>query len=159
MKWIEEAKKHLGLTEITGPQHHPTIQAWLKFLNAWWSDDETPWCGVFVAYCIKKAGLPIPKNWMRAKEWATWGTKLSAPIPGCIAVFERQGGGHVGFVEGVDNAGRLMILGGNQGNSVSIAPFDKSRIVAFVWPEGVDIESQRLPVINSKGQKSSTDEA
>ena len=67
------------------------IQSWLHKLQAWWVDDETPWCGVFVAACMDTIGFKLPKFWMRAKSWAEWGTRLTAPAPGCIVVFERQG--------------------------------------------------------------------
>ena len=53
---------------------------------------------------------------------------LQAPTVGCVVVFEREGGGHVGLVVGADTKGRLLVLGGNQGDAVSIAPFDRSRV-------------------------------
>ena len=56
------------------------------------------------------------------------------PAYGCIVVFERQGGGHVGFVVGQDKQGNLMVLGGNQGDAVNIKPFAKSRVIAYLWP-------------------------
>lgn len=158
--WMVEARKHLGLAEIPGPAHSPVILSWLQRLKAWWSDDETPWCGVFVAHCIVAAGLPLPKNWMRAKAWAEWGSRLSAPVPGCIVVFERQGGGHVGFVVGRTANGNLMVLGGNQGNRVSEAPFDRSRAVAYVWPASLPMPDHApLPVLDAAGQAISTNEA
>ena len=41
--------------------------------------------------------------------------------------------GHVGFVVGEDKVGNLMILGGNQSDSVSITPISKSRLLCCVW--------------------------
>lgn len=35
LAWIAEAKKHLGLQEIPGKQHNPTILKWLSELKAW----------------------------------------------------------------------------------------------------------------------------
>lgn len=150
--WMTEARRHVGVSEIPGPKHSPVIQGWLHRLKAWWSDDETPWCGVFVAACIDAAGLPLPANWMRAKSWAEWGVRLRLPVPGCVVVFERQGGGHVGFVVGRTPAGLLMVLGGNQGNRVSIAPFESSRVVGFFWPASVPLpDNPALPVMASAG--------
>ena len=111
--WLTEARRHLGVAEVPGPKHSPVIQSWLHKLRAWWNDDEPPWCGVFVAACMDTVGIPLPKYWMRAKAWAEWGSRLSAPIPGCVVVFERQGGGHVGFVVGRTANGHLMVLGGD----------------------------------------------
>lgn len=136
LPWIAEANKHIGLAEIPGVKHNPIIQNWLIRLKAWWNDDETPWCGTFVAHCLKESKRAIPKHWYRAKAYADYGTRLSKPAYGCLAVMSRQGGGHVGFVVGeVAKGGDLLILGGNQGNKVSIARFSRSRITAYVWPE------------------------
>lgn len=158
--WLTEARRHLGVAEVPGPKHSPVIQSWLHKLRAWWNDDETPWCGVFVAACMDAVGIPLPKYWMRAKAWAEWGSRLSAPIPGCIVVFERQGGGHVGFVVGRTAKGHLMVLGGNQGNRVSIAPFDRTRVVAYVWPSGVPMPvHSALAVLDAGSAQLSTNEA
>lgn len=156
--WMVEAAKHVGLKEIPGKENNPTIINWLKSLRAWWSEDETPWCGTFAAHCMQVAGIPLPKHWYRAKDWANWGSRLVTPIYGCVVVFERKGGGHVGFVLGVDSKGRLLVIGGNQGNQVSVMPFDRARVVGFFWPPGVVFEPVSLPVLHSAAD-SSTNEA
>ena len=162
LPWIVEARRYVGMTEIPGKQHNPTIQNWLRTLKAWWSDDETPWCGTFVAYCCRVAGRTVPKDWFRALAWAEAGERLTAPAYGCIAVFNRAGGGHVGFVVGRDRDGNLMILGGNQGNKVSIARFAKDRVVAYVWPSN-GAQNQpaqdryRLPVLAGNGEFSTNE--
>lgn len=158
-KWIEAGRLQLGVAEIQGPQTSAVIASWLHRLSAWWSDDETPWCGVFVAHCIEAAGLQLPKNWMRAKAWAEWGSRLPAPVPGCVVVFERQGGGHVGFVVGRDQRGNLMVLGGNQGNRVSIAPFDRNRAIAYAWPTGIPLPAGQSLALMHTGGALSTNEA
>ena len=134
LAWLLEAKKHIGLKETVGANHNPVIQAWLKDLGAWWKDDETPWCGVFVAHCLKTAGRDIPKNWFRAKEYENYGLKLKQPAYGCIATFTREGGGHVGFVVGETEDGQLLIQSGNQSNGVNIRAFPKSRATSYRWP-------------------------
>jgi uncharacterized protein (TIGR02594 family) len=156
--WIAEATKHIGITEIKGPKHSSVITSWLQRLGAWWFDDETPWCGVFVAQCIAEAGLPVPKYWMRARDWLNWGTQINRPAYGCIVVFSREGGGHVGFVVGIDEKGRLMVLGGNQKDAVSIVPFDHARVLGYRWPEGVMLDYSPLPVYRKQAE-SSQDEA
>lgn len=136
--WLVLAAAHIGLREIPGAPTSPVIAGWLAKLGAWWRDDETPWCGTFVAAFIQ-GRFQLPKHWYRAKGWLDWGVELAGPAEGCIVVFERQGGGHVGFVVGRDTAGRLLVLGGNQGNAVTIAPFDTSRVVGYRWPVGAPI--------------------
>lgn len=152
-KWVDEAYKHIGLKEIKGVKHNLTIKKWLSELRAWWSDDETPWCGTFAAHCIKSAGYPLPKHWYRAKDWLNWGVAITKPCFGCIVVFERAGGGHVGFVVGKDKSNRLMVLGGNQGDAVSIAPFDVSRVAGYRMPASVP-SGKPLPIIVSELQSS-----
>ena len=154
--WITEARKYIGTAEIPGPKHNSNILNWLKNLKAWWSEDETPWCGTFVAYCCRMADRSVPKEWFRALSWVDAGERLTAPAYGCIVVFNRAGGGHVGFVVGRDREGNLMVLGGNQGNKVSIAKFAKDRVVAYVWPSNGSgnkpaQDRYRLPVLAANG--------
>jgi hypothetical protein len=61
-----------------------------------------------------------------------------------VAVFGRDGGGHVGFVVG-ESAAHLHILGGNQSNSVSIAPIAKRRLLGLRWPRGHPSGTIKLP--------------
>lgn len=135
--WLQIAKDCVGLKEIPGRKHNSTILSWLERLGAWWRDDETPWCGVFVAHCLREAGQPLPKNWMRALAWADYGSNLRSThvAPGAILVFARQGGGHVGFYAGEDT-NYYYVLGGNQGNAVSISKIAKTRCTAIRWPKG-----------------------
>ncbi|OAM28140.1 TIGR02594 family protein [Eikenella sp. NML03-A-027] len=160
LPWIDEARKHLGLAEIPGKQHNKIIINWLIALGAWWRDDETPWCSTFVAHCCRTAGRDLPKHWYRAKGWLETGTRLSKPAYGCIVVFERQGGGHVGFVIGITKDGCLIVIGGNQGNRVSIAKFSRDRVIAYLWPNKGGkpaypvAERYVLPVLSASGQVS-----
>lgn len=136
-KWLVKAKEYTGLREIPGPRHNTTILSWLEKLGAWWRDDETPWCGVYVAHCMREVGLPVPKMWMRAKEWADYGANLRAGhvAPGAILVFARKGGGHVGFYVGEDTT-HYHVLGGNQSNMVNVMRIAKARCIAIRWPRG-----------------------
>lgn len=159
LPWIAEARKHLGVREIPGPKDNPVILGWLVKLKAWWKEENTPWCGTFTAMCLQACGLPYPKAWMRAKEYLILPVHLDRPAYGCIVVFEREGGGHVGFVVGRDRAGNLMVLGGNQGDAVCIKPFAKSRVIGYLWPSTYPTSSRfNLPLLDSDG-KLSTNEA
>lgn len=135
LPWIAEARKHIGLREDTSKfKHSPTIFGWLKMLGAWWVDDETPWCGVFVAHCLQAAGVKFPKHWYRALAYIDGGAPLSRPAYGCVAIKTRKGGGHVCFVVGRDKkTGKLVCLGGNQNNMVCYALYNESDFQAFMW--------------------------
>ena len=155
--WLTAARRHMGLAEIPGKDTAPVIAGWLLKLKAWWADDETPWCGVFVAACLNEACISLPKHWYRAKGYLDWGWELKEPRLGCVVVYDRKGGGHVGFVVGKDSGGRLMTLGGNQGNRVSIAPFDSARVLGYRWPrDAIDaLPIDPLPILASSAASSS----
>jgi len=152
--WLEQARKDIGLRELPGAPTEPRIAGWLKKLGAWWSDDATPWCGVAVAAWMQQAGVVLPKHWYRAKGWLDWGQTMATPAPGCVVVYERQGGGHVGLVVGRDTLGNIMTLGGNQGDKVSILPFDPGRVIGYRWPEGMLLPNRSLPVVAFNGEVS-----
>ena len=155
--WLSMARQYVGLKEIPGPRHNATILKWLEKLNAWWRNDETPWCGVFCAAIMQEVGLPYPKMYMRARAWDDYGVLLRPDrlAPGAILVFDRKGGGHVGFYVGED-AGFYYVLGGNQSNAVNVMKLGKSRLVASRWPRGEPVTSG--PVF-MKGGMVSTNEA
>lgn len=150
--YLTEARKHIGLKELTGTNDHPLLLSWWIRLNVKYLYKQA-WCGLFVAHCMQVTGNPIPKNWYRAKAWLEWGEKSESPKLGCIVVFSRTNGGHVGFVVGKDNSGRLLVLGGNQGNQVSIAPFDMSRVEGYRVPKDF-VLSSTLPIITSQAASS-----
>lgn len=161
--WYEEARKHLGLREYPGSRHNPTIMAWARRLGAKvlgmnYTNDETPWCGLFVAHCIESAGWEPAKIAVRAKAWATWGRQLNAPRLGCVLVFDREGGGHVGFYAG-ENATHYYVIGGNQGNSVSEMLLKKDRLVqgGMRWPVGPELPPAKI--VRRTGGVVSTNEA
>jgi len=161
-RWLVEAKVHVGLAEVPGKDNNPTLQRWLRELGAWWSDDGTAWCGTFVAHCLRHCALPVPPAWYRARAWADYGIALATPLYGCIVVFSRTGGGHVGFVVGVDPAGRLRVLGGNQGDRVSYAWFDPARVIAYRRPVIAvpeDLLRQPPPLLQADGTPASVNEA
>lgn len=152
--WMTEAFKHVGLREIPGKNHNSTILKWLVSLKAWWREDETPWCGTFVAHCLRTAKLETPKHWYRAKAYALCGSpcnKDSIPF-GAICIKSRQGGGHVFFAVARSRDGQTIYgLGGNQGNMVSIVPFKLGEIDAVRYPPNGGIRIA-LPVAASAAQ-------
>jgi uncharacterized protein (TIGR02594 family) len=146
--WIDLAMRFRGLREIPGKQHAPKIQMMLKKLGAWWTDDETPWCGVFVGYCLKESGIVPPKHWYRAKGYSDYGTAVSkSSIPmGAICVKSRKGGGHVFYAVAQTADGKTIFgLGGNQSNMVNIVPFSIEEIDDVRWPP-VSINRVSLPI-------------
>lgn len=165
LDWIAKARQFVGLKEDKSKtQHNPIIVNMLSKMGSysnenksWWLEDETPWCGLFAGYVLGESDRYVIKDWYRARAWESdLMTKLDKPAYGCLVTFTREGGGHVGFVVGVDTRGNLMVLGGNQSNMVSIAPFQQSRVTGYYWPSRKDgsksIPSDgryHLPIIKS----------
>ena len=151
-EWLGIARRHIGQTELPGPPSSAWIRnMWHRLKGGAWywthygsDDSRLPWCGALVALCLDEAGLPYPQNYASARAYLDYGVRLNAPILGCIVVYERAGGGHVGFAVGRNEHGALMILGGNQGDRVSIAAFDPARVLGYVWPPGAPYSSQPL---------------
>lgn len=134
LPWLLVARSYVGTKEVPGKGTSPVIAKWLRELHAWWDGDSVPWCGTFVAACLSECGLGRPQHWYRARAYLDWGVMRPIPTYGAIVVYERDGGGHVGFVVGRDDKGRILTLGGNQDNAVSIAPFDQARVLGYRWP-------------------------
>lgn len=137
-----------GVKEIKGAQHAPEIlQMWRDIKRGGIKDDETPWCAAFVGAMLERAGVKSSR-FESAKSYLDWGQHLVNPVPGCIVVFTRQGGGHVGFAVGRDKAGNLLILGGNQSDAVNIKAFPVSRVTGYRWPAGVPVPNEPLPTLS-----------
>lgn len=82
-----------------------------------------------MATVVKRAGFePVAKP-LWARNWASFGTKADKASLGDVLVFSRDGGGHVGLYVGED-ASAWHVLGGNQGDQVSINRIAKSRLLA-----------------------------
>lgn len=167
LPWMIEAAKHVGQKEVPGPGFNAWIKnMWLSLPGGSWywsklgkgDDSLLPWCGGFWAFVMQACGISCPARYASAKAWADWGTRLSVPVYGCLVVFSRAGGGHVGAVMGVDRSGRLMVLGANQKDMVRVDPFDRARVAAYIWPPGQPFVNTALPVMDSSAS-SSTNEA
>jgi uncharacterized protein (TIGR02594 family) len=143
--WLAEARKHMGKAEVPGKRHSPFVLGLWKALGRPYTDDETPWCGGFVAYCLRQAMpmIALPKIPERALAWNEWGHKCM-PAVGAIAVFGRSGGGHVAFAVG-QRSDAIYVLGGNQANAVNIMPIAKNRLVGFRWPASLPMPPAGLP--------------
>ena len=144
-QWLlqEEAPRHLlkamelyGVTETVGSKHNPIIMGWAKEvgLDKVYVNDEIPWCGLFAAVVMHRAGRPVVKDPLWALNWNKFGVQVKTPMLGDILTFSRNGGGHVGFYVGED-ATAFHVLGGNQGNQVSVTRIAKSRLSQARRPE------------------------
>lgn len=99
----------------------------------------TAWCAAFVNATLNQAGLE-GTNSLAARSFESWGQPTETPRPGDLAVFKRGDEdwmGHVGFFHGFDDSGNVLVLGGNQSNSVSIAPYSRNALLGFRTSPGM----------------------
>lgn len=132
-KVIAEAVKLYGIREIVGKAHSKDIISWAKELSMekTYTNDEIPWCGLFTAIVIKRAGFEPVKDPLWAKNWNNFGTKQNVAMLGDVLIFTRPGGGgHVGFYVGEDST-CYHVIGGNQSNMVNTTRILKSRCVGI----------------------------
>lgn len=92
------------------------------------------WCARFMNMVLQHTGHQGTGSDM-ANSFAHYGTRISGPQVGAIAVMSRgRRGGHVGIITGVDAQGNPIMISGNNGNRVREAPVSRGRIYAYVMP-------------------------
>lgn len=136
--WLRVARAELGVREIAGAADNPRIVEYHQATTLRASDDETPWCAAFVNWCLAQCGVARTRSAM-ARSFIDFGQHVH-PRLGAIIVLKRGAppSGHVGFYVGGDDK-NLRLLGGNQGNRVSIAEFPWSQMLDSRWPAGVAV--------------------
>jgi uncharacterized protein (TIGR02594 family) len=125
----------LGVGEFAGPADNPRIAAYHRACGDDVTDDEVPWCSSFVNWCMQIACIPRTES-RAARSWINWGVELREPIYGCVCVLWRDHHaswkGHVGFY--LDSVGdEIVMLGGNQGDEVSVRRYPKGRVLGYRW--------------------------
>lgn len=94
------------------------------------------WCGAFMNLVLERTGHARGKSDL-AKSFASYGTRVSGPQVGAIAVMSRgPTGGHVGVVTGIDPSGNPIVISGNHEGRVAEVPYPRGRIFAYVMPSG-----------------------
>ncbi len=167
--WLEAGVKLLGTREGAGSKDNVIIIDWAHeeggSIASSYTHDSIPWCALFANHILTKVNLKGTEtlwalDFADPKKWPC--VKLPGPAVGAFAPMLRDGGGHITIVAGKDQNGRIMGLGGNQSDAVTIAPFAVSRLnKGFFWPAGVPLPTQfglaHLPLITSSGKVSSNE--
>lgn len=107
----------------------------------------TPWCAAFVNGVLGAQGVKGTGS-LAARSFLNFGMATDKPKPGDIVVLSRGGNssqGHVGFFQGYDENGNVLVLGGNQGNAVSVSSFNSDKVLGFRRAGTVDENVAKLP--------------
>lgn len=144
------ASRFVGLREAPGASSNAQILAMLRLDLSTVAGDDVPWCSAFVNYVAWLLGLPRSKS-LAARSWLTVGVGADpsgfagAPLPtrGFDVVILKRGlgpqpgpevtsgaPGHVGFFDRLEGE-HVYVLGGNQGDAVSIAPFRRTDVLGY----------------------------
>jgi uncharacterized protein (TIGR02594 family) len=135
------AERFIGTIEVQGKTANPQIMAMLQLDTSWPKDDSVPWCAASMNYWAWLLRLPRSKD-LRARSWLLVGevVELADARRGFdVVVLTRGSGyrpgpevidapGHVGLYSGQDEK-RIYLLGGNQGDKVCVAGYDKDRLL------------------------------
>lgn len=150
--WLDKAITYLGTRE---DHNNPVV---LKFFaeaaHPEIKSTSVAWCAAFTGAMLFEAGYKNTGS-LAARSYAKYGTKLDQPKRGCIVVFPRSddpGLGHVGIVEKVQGD-KIIVISGNEHDSVSRDPFPISRAIAFRWPIAVTAAKPAVepkPITKSK---------
>lgn len=134
---LAAARHELGVHEIPGPESNGRIEEYLLATHGPGHSEDIAWCSAFVNFCVRQTGREGTDR-RAARSWLHWGQPLKKPREGCIVVFWREdprgAKGHVGFYVG-ETEHSVLILGGNQLNSVCIRKYPKARVLGYRWAE------------------------
>lgn len=137
---LVEARARHGVAETPGPDDNPLLLAWARELGVErdCAKDEVSWCGLFAGIVVERAGWKPVERLLAARAWLTFGRAPDRPGLGDLLVFWRGSKtgwqGHVGFYVGED-ATAFHVLGGNQGDRVSIVRIARGRLLGARRPK------------------------
>ena len=135
--WYVVANSLLGEKEVSGSIDNKKIIELFRLVgHSEVRDDEVAWCAAFVGACLELSGYKSNRR-LSARSYLSVGEPMAEPEEGCIVVFwrdsKRSGKGHVGFFVR-RYQGSIYVLGGNQGNSVSIQSYPVSQLLGYRMP-------------------------
>lgn len=151
--WLAAAWAEFGVREKPGAANAATVVGYFAEAgHANIREDATPWCAAFCGAMLKRAGH-TPSGSLMARSYLKWGDTLDAPRLGAIAVLTRgksASAGHVGFYLG-QAAERVFLLGGNQGDAVTVEAFDAKRVLGYRWPRAAAVAEAPVTDIADSG--------
>lgn len=140
-EYLKKAFSYLGTYEVLNGRSNVQVE---RFIRKYTKQEQinaadVPWCAYWLCYVLDETGYSSTKSGS-ARSYLTWGEE-SEEFEGAIVVFWRgkvNDGitGHVGILVKWD-AESLWVLGGNQGDRVSIQKFSRNKLLGFRRPRGL----------------------
>lgn len=91
------------------------------------------WCAAFVNSVLAADGIKGTGS-LAARSFLNYGEATEKPVQGDVVVSKRGNNaaqGHVGFYQGTDSKGRVLVLGGNTGDRVGTSAIPQSDVLGF----------------------------
>lgn len=134
---IEFALSYYGVNEtFTNGKSNPIVVSFFKDFADWVTNAKTTaWCSAFVNTIYASTGYEYSGK-LDARSWLKIGEKTNNPQVGDVVVFWRNSPnswqGHVAIFIGYSQDKKYInVLGGNQGNKVSIAQYPVTQLLGF----------------------------
>lgn len=148
---VEVAASMIGLNEKTS---RVVLSQFIRATTGISIDPRvTPWCAAFANAVLGAAGIEGTGK-LNARSFLNFGTATDNPQVGDIVVLARGSDpskGHVGFFQGYDANGNILVLGGNQGNSVKVSSYSKENVLGFRAAGAVTDQTIGLPNYSPAG--------
>lgn len=135
LPWLDWAAGELGVHETRGGET-PRILWYHGHTLLKATEDEVPWCSAFMCAAMEDGAEIDSTRSAAARSWMTWGLPCELQ-PGAVVVFPRAGNptqGHVALVVNVIGS-VIVVLGGNQGDRVSLGTYRVGDQIACRWPK------------------------
>ena len=140
-KIVSAGLQYLGLRETPGAKSNPVIMDMARSagVSDIYTNDAISWCALFILHLLRICAKPILDhkgdrwNLLRALFYQNWGhaVDIEEAQLGDLVILSREGGGHIGIlIAWSKDKKSVWLLGGNQGDMVSIVEFKKERIKA-----------------------------
>lgn len=134
---INFALSFYGVNEaFTNGKSNPIVVSFFKEFADWATNSTTTaWCSAYVNSIMASTGYEYSGS-VSARSWMNVGQDVKNPRTGDVVVFWRESKnswkGHVGiFISFTSDGRNINVLGGNQGNKVSIAPYPISQLLGY----------------------------
>jgi len=136
--WMDWMERNIGQHEVTGAGANPFITDLFRYTSLKNSElattDETAWCAACVNAALIKNGYK-GTNSAAADSFDDYGQRLEKPEYGCVITLRHANGArHVCFFVGFTAMGRIIGLGGNQGNELCKKNYPFLELISARWP-------------------------